>query len=258
MNMLDRPIGPRFDFEWRTSLLTAILLPVLVFLGFWQLQRADEKIELAHSWELRRQQPRAMLADLEAQPPGLLAYAPVALSGTIVPDKYFLLDNRIHRGQFGYEVLSLFELQGEDMTVLLNRGWIAGDPARLTLPELPPLVGELAIAGHVYVAPGRPFLLAEQELEPGWPKRIQAVEMIKLSPLAQATTSKRVFPYPVRIDEAQPGALTVDWKIMNVSPSKHTGYAVQWFTMAAALFVVYLLHSSNLWQLIARSGRKSD
>ena len=95
-------------------------------------------------------------------------------------------------------------------------------------------------------------------LGPGWPKRIQAVEMIELSPLVQATTGKRVFPYPVRIDEAQPGALTVDWKIVNVSPSKHTGYAVQWFTMAAALFVVYVLHSSSLWQLIARSGRKSD
>ena len=47
----------------------------------------------------------------------------------------------------------------------------------------------------------------------------------------------------------------VDWQVVNVSPQKHQGYAVQWFAMAAVLFIFYLLRSSNLWQLLTGAGR---
>ena len=63
-------------------------------------------------------------------------------------------------------------------------------------------------------------------------------------------------PYPVRIDDGQPGALAVDWQIVNVSPAKHRGYAVQWFTMAAVLAIIFLMRSSNLIELLR--GRKSE
>ena len=48
----------------------------------------------------------------------------------------------------------------------------------------------------------------------------------------------------------QPGALAVDWQVVNVSPEKHGAYAVQWFTMAAVLLMFYVLRSSNMWQLL--------
>ena len=67
-----------------------------------------------------------------------------------------------------------------------------------------------------------------------------------------------LFPYPVRIDPAQPGALSVDWQVINVSPEKHTGYAVQWFSMAAALALIYLLRSTNIWQLLRGRRRAGD
>lgn len=256
--MPDHAASLRFDLEWRISLATALLLPFLVLLGFWQLQRAEEKAQLATTWELRRHQPPALLSDLDGQSPEALAYAPVELKGRFLQGEYFLLDNRIHGGRFGYEVLALFELAGADLTVLVNRGWILGDSARLTLPEIPQVAAEVGISGYIYVAPGSPYLLAEQVLEAGWPKRIQAVEMDKLSPFVEAANGAKVFPYPVRIDEAQPGALTVDWQIVNISPEKHTGYAVQWFTMAAVLGIFYILRSSNLWQLMSGNRRKQQ
>jgi len=40
------------------------------------------------------------------------------------------------------------------------------------------------------------------------------------------------------------------WPVVNVSPAKHRGYAVQWFTMAAALIVFFVFRSSNLWALL--------
>ena len=74
--------------------------------------------------------------------------------------------------------------------------------------------------------------------------------MDKLGPAVAALQGDRVFPFPVRIDAGEPGALQVDWQVVNMSPQTHQGYAVQWFAMAAVLLVFYLFRSSNFWQLI--------
>ena len=128
----------------------------------------------------------------------------------------------------------------------MNRGWLPADASRRVLPQVPDAEGEVRVTGHVYVAPGKPYLLADEAISETWPRRLQAVEMEKIA----GSLATRLFPYPVRIDEAQPGALMVDWQVINVSPDKHNGYAVQWFSMAFVLALIYLLRSSNLWQLI--------
>lgn len=255
--MAGTPEGFKFDPEWRITLFTLLLVPIMVGLGFWQLQRADEKAALAASFEQRQMQPPALPADIWDKSAESLAYLPVRLHGTFVPDAYFLLDNRIQGGRFGYEVLAVLRLAGGNRSVLVNRGWVAGDPARRALPQVPQTVGPLEISGHVYVAPGKPYLLAEQTLQPGWPKLLQAVEMDKLGPAVSVLTGETVFPYPVRIDADSPAALSADWQVINVSPDKHHGYAVQWFTMAAVLFVFYLLRCSNLWQLLRKRNNET-
>lgn len=240
-------VGPlHFDPEWRLTLLTLVLVPAMVGLGFWQLQRAGEKAELAGNWEMRVQQAPVSLAELADDDPSALSYRRVRIAGEFDAGHYFLVDNRTRQGRFGYEVLGV--LRGDGAAVLVNRGWTEGDPARRSLPQVPAVEGVVELTGHVYVAPGRPYLLAEQQLTPGWPKVIQAVEMEKIS----ASLDEPVFPYPVRLDPGEPGALVTDWQIVNVRPEKHRGYAVQWFTMAAVLSIFYLLRSSNLWQVLFR------
>lgn len=237
----------KFDPEWRTTLFTLLLLPALVYLGLWQLQRAGEKTLIADRFAQRQVMPPTPLTELFGRPALELAYRPVTVTGRVL-SPVFLLDNRVYRGRFGYEVLSVLEPAAGGPLVLLNRGWIAADPARRELPSVPVLEGPVSLSGHVYVAPGEPYLLAEQQLEAGWPKRIQAVEPALMR---AALGGAELFPHPVRLDRGQPGALTVDWKIVNVSPEKHRAYALQWFAMAAALGVFYILRSSNLWQVLA-------
>ena len=241
-------VGFQFDPEWRITLFTVVMIPLMIGMGFWQLQRAEEKAALADSFAARQVQPPAPLSGLWDKPAGSLAYIPVQLTGTFLPDEYFLLDNRINRGRFGYEVLGILRLDEVGAVVLVNRGWIAADSSRRELPVVPPVPGRVTLSGHVYVAPGAPYLLAEQQLEAVWPIRLQAVEMDKIQPLITDQTGGRLFPYPVRIDAHRPGALLVDWTVVNVSPQKHQGYAVQWFAMAAALCILYLLRCSNVWQ----------
>lgn len=253
--MPDSGRGLRLNLEWRTTLATLLLLPLLTGLGVWQLQRADEKALLAAAWEQRQSQAPAPLADLWEMPPGNLAYLPVVLSGMFLEDQYFLLDNRTQGGRFGFEVLGILKLDGGGGTVLVNRGWLPADPGRRALPTVTPVSGRVELTGHIYIAPGAPYLLGEQQLGPEWPKVLQAVEMDKILPPLEAIAGQRVFPYPVRINAGEPGALKVDWQLVNVSADKHRAYAVQWFTMAAVLLLFFLLRSTNVWELLTASRR---
>lgn len=251
--------GLRLDLEWRITALTAVLLPLLIGLGFWQLERAGEKAALAAAFDARsRAAPVPVDQALWRKPPEELAYLPVFASGRFVPGRHLLLDNRIREGRFGYEVVSLLELDNGSGKVLVNRGWLQGDASRLQLPVIPETTGRVEVQGHLYVAPGKPYLLAEQQLDGPWPRRLQALEMEKLAPALTSELGASVAPYPVRIDAGQPGALDVAWQVVNVSPAKHRGYAVQWFTMAAVLLIFFFLRSSNLWQWLRGRATETD
>ena len=252
--------GLRVDFEWRITLFTVILLPVLITLGFWQLSRADEKEALATMFDVRAQQAPASLNEtaLWDGTADELGYLPVELQGELVQDSYLLLDNRILAGRYGNEVVALVNL-GNGTSVLVNRGWVQSDPARLSMPDVPQPGGKRSSQGHIYVAPGDPYLLAQQQFEGSWPMTVQALEMQKLAPIVQAKTGTRLFPYPVRLNAGEDLALDIDWQVVNVRPEKHRGYAVQWFAMAGMLALLYGLRSTNLWQLISqRKGNKSQ
>ena len=246
--------GIRFDLDWGTTAFTLLLFPVMVGLGFWQIQRAEEKAVIEARWEQRQAEAPVPLARVWGDSAAALNQAAVTLSGVFLQDEYFLLDNRIQGGRFGYEVIAIMALDAGEGLALVNRGWIAADPARLALPLVPAVSGRVELTGHVFVAPGAPYLLAEQTLGPGWPKLLQAVEMEKIVPVVGAVSGQRVFPYPVRIDAGEPGALAVEWQVVNMSPDKHRAYAAQWFTMALFLLVFFVMRSSNLWQLVKSSG----
>lgn len=244
--------GLQLDFEWRITLATVLLVPTLVALGFWQLERADEKADLEARWSARQSEAPVPLTALTGDAPEQLAYRRVVLRGEFLAGRYLLLDNRVQQGRFGNEVVGLLALAGSDQIVLVNRGWVPSDPARLVLPEVAEPDGPIELTGHIYVSPGKPYLLGEQQLAPPWPVRIQALDNEVLAPLVATVTDAALYPHPVRIDSGQPGALTVAWQLVNASPEKHQGYAFQWFTMAAVLAFFFLLRSSNLWQLLTR------
>ena len=122
----------RVELDWRTTLATFLLVPGLVSLGFWQLDRAEEKTGLIARLEERRESPAITLQSVSRLPVNDLADRQVTMDAVFTPGQYVLLDNRLRAGRFGYEVVALAAV-GE-LTVALNLGWIEGDPSRLRLP----------------------------------------------------------------------------------------------------------------------------
>ncbi|MCP3909135.1 MAG: SURF1 family protein [Oceanicoccus sp.] len=236
----------QFTPNWRASLLAVLLLPVVISLGFWQLDRAEEKRQLQDLFEHRQLAGPVALEALNTQAD--LRYQPVTLRGEFVNEKAVLLDNRIYQGRFGYEIITPFRLVDSKTMVLVNRGWLEGDISRRSLPAIKAIAGEIALIGEVYVPQGDVMLLADESAS-GWPRVMQSLNIEAL----QKEFEQTLFPYSVRIKQISAASYTPNWVVVNLQPEKHTGYAVQWFAMAVALLVIGLLANTNLWSLIKRN-----
>jgi surfeit locus 1 family protein len=231
-----------FRFDWKLSLLTALLMPLLLSLGFWQLRRAAEKEALQHVYETRQQEAAVPLASLD--PAADLQYRQVKFSGHYDNSHVFLLDNRIYQGKPGYEVIVPL-LTDENTLVLVNRGWIAPGSSRQSLPTVAAVDGAVAVQGSVYQNIGKQVVLGADIETAGWPKVVQTLDPLRMAELAGTTDASRVFPHSVRVDENASGALVRYWPVMSTSPERHFGYAVQWFAMALALAGLYFFYSTK-------------
>jgi surfeit locus 1 family protein len=238
--------------DWRTSLFVILLTPLFVGLGLWQLQRAEEKLVIAEQWQLRQQESPRSLESLSGEAQAL-AYRRVRLQGEFVPGRAVLLDNRMYQGRYGLEVLSPFQLQGSGRLVLVNRGWVLGDGSRRSLPTVLDIAGPQSITGTVYVPPGEAYSLGDPQAVAGWPKMVQVLDIAYVEELLE----QPLYPYSVRLDADSAGALTTNWPLLNVSADKHQAYAVQWFSMALVLFLIYIWRSSNIGTVLQQRRRST-
>ena len=230
--------------NWQASLLVVMLLPVVCSLGFWQLQRSDEKHAMQQLFEQRKASAPVMIEELDDSSD--LRYQPVRMRGEYLNDKAIFLDNRIYQGRFGYEIITPVKLASSGSVVLVNRGWLQGDRSRRSLPAIRHIEGEVILLGEVHVPVGKPLRLGRDDAQ-GWPKVVQTVDVAALT----QELSHQVFPYTVRLAHNQAGAEQANWVVVNMTPEKHTGYAVQWFAMGVALLLIGLLSNTNLWACIA-------
>ncbi len=218
------------------------------------MQRAEGKKQLLDHFEKTRSEVAVDLALLIEKGQKDWAYKQVLLKGRFVNDRHFLLDNQIFQGRFGYEIITPFHLSESNKWVLLSRGWVPGDLDRGNLPVIKPLTGELELLGEIYMPAGKAFTLADMTLEDQWPQVIQTIDVPAMAKLLDAD----LFPYQIRLKPKSAGAFQANWMVVNILPEKHTAYAVQWFSMAAALCIAYLLASSNLLIMLKNRGSATD
>lgn len=212
------------------TVLVLLMLPLLIGLGVWQLQRAEEKRQLLAAEALQREAPAQPLSRLEelADP----AFRQVRLHGRFDDRHALLLDSRIRRGQVGVELLQPFYDQASGLWLLVNRGWLPWPDRRQAVQFSTP-DSELDLTAWVYRSPGEPLQLAATASR-DWPRLINRVEARALwSELGRAG-----WPYELRLNPG-PAAYAVDWPIVAMGPEKHLGYAVQWFALALALTLLY-------------------
>lgn len=228
----------KLEFNWKISLFTIVLLPVMVGLGFWQLQRADEKTTIQQSLEQQQALPPIDLTQLAAD--DLADFQQVKFLGRPDHDHIWLVENQVYQGKVGFHLLVPVELQ-DGRIFMVNAGWLPASGARGEIPALPELPESALFSGQLRsVRPNR-FLRGEL-VDAGWPKRILQVNFSVM----EKSLGKPLAPWVVQLDAGSPMAQTVHWPAMNMSADKHIAYAVQWFLMAFVLAILWVYANSNL------------
>lgn len=232
-----------WKINWPITLLMLAILPLLLGLGRWQLHRADEKRVAQVAFETMRSAAPLDIVQLPAQPE---MYARVSLKGHYDNAHNFLLDNRMLNGRFGYEILTAFLPANNSTAVLVDRGWVEGDPTRMTRPTIAPVDGEIELTGSVYRDTAR-FHFVDNAHETQWPKLIQNLQIDDL----QTQFGAPIFPFIVRLDTAMPGAYRTEWQVFanGFGPERHIAYAVTWFALAFTLAIIWFVSNSNIAQL---------
>lgn len=217
------------------KLITCLVIGLLVFLGSWQLSRAQKKAELIHLIKKRQQKP--ILTAQKLEHPDDWRYFRAKLTGYYDEAHTFFLDNKIRNKQIGYEIYTPFIAKGVTKPILVDRGFIPAPSYRNTLPQLNPLNNKVVLTGTISLAPTYfAWGPIHENTKLTFPLRVQYINLTELGGLI----SKELFPYVLVIDASQPGAFIPTWNPLNLSPERHLGYALQWFALALSLLVLFL------------------
>jgi surfeit locus 1 family protein len=238
-------------FELSVALLPAVatllMLALLVWAGLWQLDRAEEKRALAAEQAYRGAKSAIVLLPglLDDANHARLRHRQSSALGQYRGDTQYLLDNRTHAHVAGYHVLTPFRLQGSNVHVLVNRGWLPVGPDRRRLPDLSVNPQQLTVQGMIVDPPAPGLALGASGYdEGGWPKVIQRVDFARI----QEQLDSPLLPFMVRLSAASEHGYERDWKVQTgLSPQRHVGYAVQWFALAAALLAL------SVWVAVKRA-----
>ena len=230
-------VGNRtFEPKAFTTLLTVVLIALLVSLGRWQLHRAAEKRVLFDSFAAGSDATRA----LELKTPKLPRYSQVEAAGHYDDTRQILIDNMVNAERAGYFVITPFALQGGGW-VLVNRGWIPLGKSRADRPAVPVAAGSRVIRGRADNLPspgihlGVPAPLAPPyPVVASFPSRSDIAQLLKETEWTSAADS-------ILLDPAEAGGYVRNWAPPGFPPIRHVGYAVQWFGLALALAVIYVV-----------------
>jgi len=229
-----------FGFAFTPKLVPTVFLfvalPILVSLGIWQLHRAAYKRQLQSQFQTRHQST-LQLKDINTAALKGLEYRSIRITGHYDNAHQLLLDNKIMDHRVGYEVITPFIPVNGDKMVLVNRGWIPGIGRRDRLPPIEPSTGKQTIEGLIKLTPRKSFVLGDDENSGEWPALVQAIDRRQLVKIYR----KPFYPFIVLLSPKSPGTFRREWRPVIITPAKHWGYAVQWFSLALTLVIIYLV-----------------
>lgn len=217
-----------FDRFHPLPLIAGVALALLTAqLGNWQLGRAAEKTALqARIESAAATDPVSPSASMQ-----MAEWQPVRLHGEWSPAATIYLDNRVHRGRAGYEVLTPLRLEGDAGWVLVNRGWIAAGADRAVLPDAAPAAGSVNLAGIVRMPQVDPFTLAPEAAQGRVWQYLDMERYRALSGLA-------VRDWIVQQTSSAADGLQRDWPRPDAGIDRHRGYALQWYSLAGLSLVM--------------------
>jgi surfeit locus 1 family protein len=232
--------------SWLALALALAGIALFARLGLWQYERMREKQATldAVTTILAARKPVSLLQAADTARGGDHDWA--AGSGEFADAEPLLLDNQMRHGRPGVRVYRQFhpdDASGHalaESALLIDLGWVAlaGDRA---LPAL-----QFADSHHVQVSgllspppsTGVAMGTGIEHRDHAW-----LLTRVDLPAIARALDSRPLAPRVLRLDPALPIGYERDLDVLpnTLPPQRHLGYAVQWFGLALAALVIFIV-----------------
>ena len=180
--------------------------PILIYLGSWQVMRGLEKKDIVSQHYENKSLPVISEKEMATLNSENLIYRTVNLEGEYQSESY-ILDNRLYRQEAGYEIFTAFETSEKNL-FLINRGWVSKEDYENGTEEAE---GKVTIQGV-------------------------------LSPFKRFGLNLVINESVIQLSAGSAGAFEPIWKPVDLKPSRHFGYALQWFGLALVLICSYFYY----------------
>jgi surfeit locus 1 family protein len=203
---------------------------VFIGLGVWQVERGQSKSKILQAYNSAGEKDPQEIQDNSNK------WQRVSIEGKFDGKNQILIDNVIHKGIAGYKVLTPFISNNIDKIVLVDRGWVSAGNNRSKLPDISVSESKVEVYGTLD-SPELGFVLSDKLITKDWPK----VSQSKNIGVLKEAFDYELFSFILIAEPTLKDSLEyIKITPTNMMPSKHYGYALQWFTMFLALCFMYV------------------
>ena len=217
------------NFKSKILIFAIIFVPITISLGMWQIERANEKkLIIANYDKLLVSAPVALQKNQM-----LNNWQPIETTGTY-EDTIVYEDNAINNGKAGFKVYHLF--RNDDGTfIFIHRGFIERNLIKNNLPEVEIPTEKKSIYGTTLFKQNNTFVKNIEESDSRIIQEFNASLLIDKYPMLK---DKYLHPFLFNLDIRDVDKYQPIEKPVNMTASKHIGYAIQWFGLCAALIIL--------------------
>ncbi|MBT4836671.1 MAG: SURF1 family protein [Methylococcales bacterium] len=221
----------RFKFSFVLTILVSIAITLFVSLGFWQLDRADEKQFIADSIQNRNLLETINLNLANQTLDEQMAFRNVVAEGVLLHQDFFFLDNKLNKGRPGYHIIVPMKLKATNQYVLIDQGWVYQGKDRRVLPKISINSNDVIVHGKLK-RPSVPPIKLDQE---------QTGKLQLFINIEQLQEKLGYTLLPLIIMQSPDDDFGFKRKEIKFNNNKgmHLGYAIQWFAFAFFSIIIY-------------------
>ena len=217
------------NFKSKILIFAIIFVPITISLGLWQIERANEKKVIISNYDkLLVSTPIALQKE---QP--LENWQPIETVG-VYQDLVIYEDNAINSGKAGFKIYHLFQ-NGDGTFIFVHRGFIERNLIKNNLPRIDTPVGKKNIKGTTLFKQNNTFVKNIEESDIRIIQEFNTSVLIERFPILK---DRYLHPFLFNLDVRDADKYQPIEKPVNMTASKHIGYAIQWFGLCAALIIL--------------------
>ncbi len=224
--------------QWRwLTLAVVIILLGLLRLGFWQLDRLEQR---RATNALIASRLNELPLELRGQPIDAAAneYRPVVVTGQYDHSQEVVLRNRSRAGVPGMDILTPLRITNSDQSILINRGWVPLAQAEAAARTQFAIAGPVTVTGIVRQPVSQVSSWGPQDQRRDG-QRLDAWFRPDVARIAEQIPYPLLPFYVEQLPVAGAPDLPHPQPNLELSDGPHLSYALQWFAFATILVCGY-------------------